>query len=221
MPSTLDRVQEIVSHDLDPEFVGSLSNQMAWEYHRLYESLAGEPSLPDVYRNEEFGGQRNLRAVRAIAEAAKKHRVPFKFRRLECNGQRKLLIKSGRVMLIQEPMSSLTDHPRISDYKRKMAESCGFVRQLEFDFGDQPSRIHDWSGCVLSVVLHGSSGARFTREDKTLGGLMLAVPDATYQSWVMRLDLHRLAMFGFDGARPFEARPTAGTTTPRSGTRFA
>ena len=26
---------------------------------------------------------------------------------------------------------------------------------------------------------------------------MLAVPDAAYQNWVVRLDLHRIAMYGF------------------------
>ena len=29
---------------------------------------------------------------------------------------------------------------------------------------------------------------------------MLGVPDDEYASWVMRLDLHRIAMFGFDRA---------------------
>ena len=29
------------------------------------------------------------------------------------------------------------------------------------------------------------------------GALMLAVPDSAYRNWTLRLDLHRVAMFGF------------------------
>lgn len=84
----------------------------------------------------------------------------------------------------------------------------GYVRQMELDLGDQPLRIHDWSGCVLAVLLHGPAGVKFTHDQKALGNVMLAVPDAEYEQWVMRLDLHTIAMFG-RGKADVEARPAA------------
>jgi len=112
------------------------------------------------------------------------------------------LVKVGRVVLIQEPILELSEKPRASDYKRVLASTYGIVRQLELNLGDQPRRILDWSGNVLAVFLHGASGRGFTRDHKRLGGLMLGVPDDEYASWVMRLDLHQIAMFGFDQAIP-------------------
>ena len=112
--------------------------------------------------------------------------------------QAKLHAKVGRVILIQQPMVSLSDHPRTSDYKVGLAESNSLTLQYELDLGDQPHRIRERSGCILGVLLHGCSGPRFIREHKGLGGLMLGVPDAAYESWILRLDLHRIAMFGLD-----------------------
>jgi hypothetical protein len=134
----------------------------------------------------------------------KKHGVPFEFRRLDANGQSKLLLKAGRVVIIQEPMLTLSDHPRVSDYKIELAKSYGVLRQLELDLGDIPGRIRDWSGCLLGVLLHGASGPWFTREHKSLAGLMLGVPDSAYDHWVIRIDLHRIAMFGAE-PEPYQA----------------
>ena len=95
-------------------------------------------------------------------------------------------------------MITLTDHPRLADYKRELAESHGILRQPEFDLGDMPGRILDLPGCILGVVLHGAAGPWFTREHKALGGLMLGIPDIAYDHWVHRFDLLRIASFGRD-----------------------
>src|SRR4051812_5275268 len=97
-------MREIVAHDLDADFIKSLSIAIAWEYSRLYESLDDDPTLTNEYRHEEFAKRRALCAVKALAGAAKKHGVPYNFRRLDCNGQSKILVKAGRLVLIQEPM---------------------------------------------------------------------------------------------------------------------
>jgi hypothetical protein len=115
---------------------------------------------------------------------------------LDCNGQHKLLVKAGRVILIQEPILTLEAHPSAADYKMQLADMHGFVRQLELDLGDRPHRILDWSGCVLGVLLHGPAGRKFDRSQKSLGTVMLAVPDAGYSRWILRLNLHSIAMFG-------------------------
>lgn len=213
--SILDDIREIVSHDLDADFIKSFSIAIAWEYSQLYESLADDPTLTNDYRHEEFAKRRGLCAVKALARSAKRHGIPYNFRRLPCNGQSKILVKAGRVVLIQEPMLTLDENPRASEYKMELADSHGLIRQLELDLGDQPYRIRDWSGCILVVLLHGAAGPNFTREHKALGGLMLGVPDAGYNYWTMRLDLLRVAMFGFGEAsiEPPHASEERGTQT--------
>jgi hypothetical protein len=84
-----------------------------------------------------------------MKRAAVQHGVPFEFMRLECNGQSKLLLKAGRVILIQEPIDTLQDEPKVADYKIQLASVHGLICQLELDLGDRVQRIHDWSGCVL------------------------------------------------------------------------
>jgi len=168
----------------------------AWEYNQLFQSLNEDPSLSLDYKKEQFARRRGHCAVKALCIAAGKHGVPYEFHKIECNGQRKILLKIGRVALIQEPILSLTEAPRASEYKRELAASHGLICQLELDLGDQPHRIRDWSGTVLAVLLHGASGPKFSQDDRALGGLMLGVPDSAYSHWVVRLDLHQLAMFG-------------------------
>ncbi|MFB9981199.1 hypothetical protein ACFSQQ_19725 [Mesorhizobium kowhaii] len=198
--TNLDLSRQILAHDIDPEFLQSVAVDLAWEYHLLYEDLRANRALPVEMKLEQFADRRGSCAVNALVRSCQKHGVPYNFRALECNGQQKLIVKIGRVVLIQEPMLELSEKPRVSDYKRDLADTHSLIRQLELNLGDQPSRILDWSGDILAVLLHGAAGSRFKREHLALGGLLLAVPDASYSMWVMRLDLHRVAMFGLGNA---------------------
>jgi hypothetical protein len=197
----LQKTHEILRYDLNPEFIETLSIEIAWRYDRLYEELRADSALPLELKLSEFAARRSICAIKAMVLAAKQHGVPYSFRHLDCNGQRKILLKMGRIVVIQEPFLELADAPRIADYKRELADMYGLIRQLELNLGDVPDRGLDWSGGILAVLLHGASGPRFTRRDRALGGLMLAVPDGDYSMWVARLDLHRIAMFGIDRAR--------------------
>jgi hypothetical protein len=200
VPLSIDQAREILCHDLDADFVEAITQTIAWEYSQLYEALAADDTLVDEYRDEEFRKRRGDCAVRSLTRCAKRYGVPFEFLRLECNGQRKLLVKASRLIILPECMLTLEDRPSIADYKQELADIHGFVRQLELDLGDQPKRIRDWSGCILAVLLHGPAGRRFVRQDRSLGSIMLAVPDAAYRHWILRLDLHGIAMHGRRGA---------------------
>ncbi|WFU84829.1 hypothetical protein QA645_19435 [Bradyrhizobium sp. CIAT3101] len=193
---SIERARNILLRDLDPDFVEKIAVELGWQYDGLYEELANDSAQLDHSREEEFNRRRADCAKRAIARACQQHGIPFEERRLACNGQYKLLAKIGRVILIQEPILTLDDHPAVADYKIELSDVHGFVRQLELDLGDQPHRIRDWSGCVLAVLLHGAAGPRFSRQDKALGRAMLAIPDAAYSHWTTRLDLQTIAMFG-------------------------
>jgi hypothetical protein len=198
----LDDPAQILRHDLDPEFIKSLSITTGWEYAEGYRTLEEDEYLSETLKNEEFGRRRGGFAIRALAKSATKHGIPYNFRRLDCNGQDKILVKAGRVIIIQECILSTSDHPQTAEYKRELADAHGLIRQLELELGDQPRRISDWSGCILAALLHAPAGPKFTKSDRTLGALMLAVPDAAYRNWTVRLDLHRIAMYGFP---PIEA----------------
>ena len=202
--SELDQLRSVVTHDIDPEFLEAIAIAIGWEYFGLYEELASAKNLTEATREEEFARRRGFCVSKALAAVAAKFRIPVEHRRLNCNGQNKTIVQAGRVLLIQEPIGSLTDRPKIADYKTSLSDVHGLIRQLELDLGDRPYVTRDWSGCVLGVLLHGAVGPRFTLEHRRLGGLFLAVPDAGYSQWVIRLDLHDLAMFGRD-------KTTAGT----------
>ena len=201
----LKRASEILAHDLDDEFIKVLSTELAWRYNELFVEINGL-ALPESLKIERFGHRRTGLAVQAMASAAMQFKVPYNFRKLQCNGQTKLLVKMGRIVIIQEPILRLDDHPKAADYKLELARAHGIIRQLELDLQDQPMRIRDWSGCILATLLHAPAGPRFTERDRNLGALMLAVPDADYENWLIRLDLQRIAMFGFDGSQTDEVK---------------
>ena len=201
-----DRARETLLRDIDQSFLLGLAQAVPWEYDRLYEEVADGFHNDTYFCGEEFNRRRGSAVVRALFRLAKEHGIPAEFRRLECNGQSKLLVKTGRVILIQEPVSSLADRPCASNYKKDLADLHSFVRQLELDLGDQPHRIRDWSGCVLAVLLHGAAGTHFSRDQKRLGCLMLGVPDAAYENWILRLNLHDVAMLGRDHGSIIESR---------------
>jgi len=191
-----ERTGRIVLDDLDPAFVESLGNFAAWEYSTFYETLSADSSLTPELRLDLFRSGRGLVMNRAIVRAANKHGIPFEVRRLACNGQSKLMVKVGRVILISEALKTMWDKPKAADYKREISGCYGIIQQLEFDLGDRPKQLLDWSDGVLGVILHGAAGMRFRRSECELGAFILGLPDAEYQSWLMRLDLHDIAMFG-------------------------
>src|SRR6185312_11503564 len=146
MMSEVDRIREILSYDINPDFLRDVGIATVWEYRHLYEVIRDDYLIPLELKEEYFVKRRSDCAIKALVSAARRHGIPFEFRRLESNGQQKIILKLGRVILIQETFSSLRDGPRASDYKRNLANTHGLIRQLELDLGDQPHRILDWSG---------------------------------------------------------------------------
>lgn len=193
----LDEIRGILAHDLDPEFLRAVGIDLGWRYADSFDRLAVNARLPDSLQIAEFGRQRGLMAVNALVTAADRFGIPYNFRRLEANGQDKLLVKMGRLVLIQESILTIRERPHVSDYKAGLADAYGIIQQLELDLGDQPLRIRDWSNGILAVLLHAPAGPKFTARDRELGALMLGFPDSEYRNWLIRLDLLRVAKFGF------------------------
>lgn len=206
------RIDDLVRGDIDPEFLYTVCRECGWAYPLLFDQILTDPQITPERRDEEFMRRRNGAIMSALARAAEKHGVPYDFRRLPCNGQRKLVMRAGRVTLIQESISKIGSPPSLSEYKVGLASTYGVLQQLELDLRDVPNRNLEFGGDVMGVILHGAAGTRFTRDGRALGSLMLAVPDADYRNWVARYDLHDLAMFGSSTASA-EAEDTNKTET--------
>ena len=160
---------DILRDDLDPDFIKSLSIAVGWEYAEGYRTLAADEFVSKSLKNEEFSKQHGgVRSVRALAKSATKHGIPYNFRRLDCNGQDKILVKAGRVIIIRNQFSHSSDHPHVADYKRELADVHALVRQLELELGDQARRITDWSGCILAALLPRSGRVRISRKHTAL-----------------------------------------------------
>ncbi len=202
---------EIVRHDVDPDFMRSFAVQLAWGYRNLFREIRELEGLTDEYRNELFNKRRSDVATQVFAAAAKQHGVPFEFLRLSCNGQRKPVVKCGRLVLILEAVLYHNEYPQVAEYKLSLSDVHSYMRQLELDLRDQPKRIRDWNGTALGVLLHGASGARFNQKSKGLGILTLGMPDAAYRQWISRIDLRKTAMYGDgykDNLSPHLATPS-------------
>jgi hypothetical protein len=206
------QAKEIIESDLEPDLAEALMIAVGWSYPDLFQQQSNA-ALPKELLLEEFNRGRGPAVTRAMAETARRFGVPIESLRLDCNGQTKLLFKVGRVILIQEPIREFGAAPAAADYKRKLAALHSDLRQLELDLGDRPPRNSNWSGYVLAVLLHGPRGAGFSREDCALGEVMLGVPDAAYEGWTLRLDLHDLAMFGRQSSAPAIPAPEMPATT--------
>lgn len=201
MDNWQNREREILTRDIDPDFLETALVSLAWEYDSLFERLAADAAIPSGRKIEEFGRHRGYCAERSLVFACEKYGVPFSYRPLGCNGQNKIIVRAGRVLLIPESIISLREKPRASEYKIALAGALGVMRQLEFDLKEK-GRSHidlDPTGDVFAVLLHGPAGPRFDRESRALGGVMLAVPDRTYESWTIRLDVREIAHFGRKG----------------------
>lgn len=204
-----DAFDGIIESDLNTEWAHALVTAAAWAYARLYDEIEVNPLIPDHMKDDEFGRRRGPAIVQCMIDACETHHVPWDRRRLPANGQQKLLIKTGRLTIIQEPILTLGDAPRASDYKRSLAQYRGATAQLELPLGDRPERLLDFSQGLLAVVLHGPTGTSFKKNHRELGAMMLAVLNAEYTGWVKRFDLHTLAMFGSISAEGEDKNPVA------------
>lgn len=192
--------------DIDPDFLEALAIEIGWAYPDLYRQLATMPDDGIEYVLEQFRKRRGDAVTAAMVRCADRFGIPYRFIRLHSNGQAKLVLQTGRITIIQEPIIAFNDHPTFADYKRTLAETLSYNAQLELDLGDLPRRHGDWSGSTLAVLLHGPTGLKFSAADTGLGNLMLGLPDAGYQHWVQRFDLAAVANFGRGaGATPAPA----------------
>jgi len=209
----LDSLREKVIREIDREFLREVCITARWELFREYEHCV-RTDWSAARKREEFGRRRGGAIERALIVACKNHGVPHGYRRLDCNGQDKLIVKSGRAIIIQESILELTGAPRYSTYKAQMAALHGVTRQLELDLGDRPNRILDWRGDFLVSLLHGLRGTQFNQADMALGALQLAIPDADYMSWATRIDLTSVAEFGrWKGDKEHGSKQTNGLQT--------
>ncbi len=196
MNSIEETVRARLASDVDPNFFRALSVAITWAYQDLYEWIDDAGYVDVGRKKQDFGLQRSIAVESAIIRVCKEHGVPFEWKRLECNGQSKLMVLCGRVILIHEAMKLGVKGPYVADYKRSLSSTYNVTRQLELDLGDIPGKVNDWSGEVLATLLHGHAGSLFTKEQRALGVLRVAVADGSYDSWVVNQDITEFAVEG-------------------------
>ncbi|WP_370201079.1 hypothetical protein [Roseibium sp.] len=199
--------------DINMDFLQGLCVAAPWQYEALSKSIMSNENLTTYEKRELFVRHQASCMNQALARCARQHGIPHEVKKLPCNGQNKILVKSGRVVIIQETLQELEQHPKAADYKMQLASSMGVIRQLELDLGDQPGRILDWQDSTLAVLLHGFAGSADSANGFMLGSMFLAVPDVDYQNWVMRFDLFDAAYNGFN-PRSNDAENTLTTSQP-------
>lgn len=196
MQSFEQRIGALLASDIDPDFLRSISIAIGWAYHENFNSVERQGGLTLGRKRQEYGRRRQSVVEDAITRVCLDKKVPYDWRRLDCNGQEKLIIKCGRVLLIHEAIVIGRKGPIVADYKAQLAGTYNVTRQLELDLGDLPGRIHDWSGDVVATILHGHVGDRFDAEHRGLGALRIAVADGSYDSWIIDVRLTELALQG-------------------------
>ncbi len=194
--SVEDTIRARLASDVDPKFFRALSVAITWAYQQLFEQLNENEYLDLNRRKLEFGKQRSAAVEEAIIRVCRDHGVPYEWKRLDYNGQSKLVVLCGRVLMIHEAVQLGVKGPYAADYKRSLAGTYNMTRQLELDLGDIPGKVCDWSGDVLATLLHGFAGSLWTHEQRALGSLRVAVADGSYDSWLVNQDVTELAVEG-------------------------
>jgi len=191
-----DDARRILAEDLPIALRKKFSIRVAWALADLGDEISSSPIHNQDWKYEQFVRQRLHAVEMAVANVCQDEGTPFTFDRLKSNGQRKLLVKSGRVVLLLEAMKRNLHHPETADYKRELASSRNASRQLILPFPEWDHKVADMSGEVLATLLYGTTGSPFYDHKMGLNRLQLAVPDANYNNWVIKEDLTDLALEG-------------------------
>jgi len=199
--------------DVNMNFLQSICVAAPWQYSELSKSLMARDDLSACEKHERFIWQRADCMNKALKICAKQHGIPHEMKRLPCNGQHKLLMKSGRVVIIQDTLQETGQRPKVADFKEQLASSMGVIQQLELDLGDRPGRILDWQDSTLAVLLHGLSGSMHHQDGISLGGMYLAIPDNGFQNWLLRFELSDVAYNGFN-SKPDDTNADMTTAQP-------
>lgn len=196
MQTIENQIRATLRSDIDPEFLRALSVGVGWAYQDLFEDIVAHCLIGPAGMRREFGHRRASAVESAIVRVCRDRGIPFDWRRLDYNGQDKLIVKCGRVLLIHEAIPLDRRGPVAADYKRALVGTHNITRQLELDLGDIPGRIHDWSGDIVATILHGAAGHSFDAKSRGLGVLRIGVADGSYDSWIVNHDVTDFAMEG-------------------------
>ncbi|MBZ4024123.1 hypothetical protein CKO11_16885 [Rhodobacter sp. TJ_12] len=191
-------VINILQRDLPEPFVASLRDGLREEYSRAYEDLARPPGGFIATRPGTGWDRIDLRAVRnerrsnglrALMRTCCEHGAPFQVKTLACNGQTIVIGQVGQLLILVEPIDSLSSRPERAAYKADLAASHFAIRQLEMDLGDGWRQRIDVRNTLLVVVQHGMRNGGFNRRDTALEMMRLVVPDAAFDSWLVQANV--------------------------------
>lgn len=191
-------ILNLLQRDLREPFIDTMLDTMRGSYAAAYDEIAKPPGGFVVQRPSEEWDPVDLQAVRngrrangmnALMKACTEHGAPYQVKTLPCNGQKIVVGQLGQLLVLVEPIDNLSARPERAAYKADLAVSHFAVRQLEMDLGDGWRQRIDVRNTMLVVIQHGMRVGGFNRRDTSLSMMRLAVPDASFGTWLFQSNI--------------------------------
>lgn len=191
-------ILSLLQRDLHEAFIETMFDALRGAYVDAYDDISQPPGGFVVQRPSAEWDPVDLQAVRdgrrdnglkALMRSCSNHGTPYQVKTLPCNGQKIVVGQLGQLLVLAEPIDNLRARPEHAAYKADLAASHFAVRQLEMDLGDGWRQRIDARNTMLVVIQHGMRVGGFNRRDTSLAMMRLAVPDASFGSWLFQANV--------------------------------
>jgi hypothetical protein len=191
-------ILNLLQRDLREPFIDTMLDALRGGYAAAYDQIAKPPGGFVVQRPSMEWDPVDLQAVRdsrrdngmrALVRSCTDHGAPYQVKTLPCNGQKIVVGQLGQLLVLAEPIDNLRARPERAAYKADLAASHFALRQLEMDLGDGWRQRIDARNTMLVVIQHGMRVGGFNRRDTSLAMMRLAVPDASFGSWLFQANV--------------------------------
>lgn len=191
-------ILSLLQRDLREPFIETMFDALRGTYAAAYDDISQPPGGFVIQRPNAEWDPVDLQAVRdgrrdngmkALMRSCSNHGAPYQVKTLPCNGQKIVVGQLGQLLVLAEPIDNLRARPEHAAYKADLAASHFAVRQLEMDLGDGWRQRIDARNTMLVVIQHGMRVGGFNRRDTSLAMMRLAVPDASFGSWLFQANV--------------------------------
>lgn len=193
-----NEILNLLQRDLRESFIETMFDALRSGYATAYEDISQPPRGFAIQRPsadwdavdvQTLRDGRRDNGMRALMRSCTDHGAPYQVKTLPCNGQKIVVGQLGQLLVLTEPIDNLRARPERAAYKADLAASHFAVRQLEMDLGDGWRQRIDARNTMLVVIQHGMKVGGFNRRDTSLSMMRLAVPDASFGSWLFQANV--------------------------------
>ena len=165
-----------------------LIERLSWAYAEAYASTKHNPLILPDYARFRAAQERHFLVEYALSEVAKETGANFVPEVVAENAWRYGILSAGSIALTQKCVTSADGRPPAAEFRKRMAETGGFVRQERFAFVGVASKI---SGAKITAVLVHAPESRNFNSDKfgKPAFINFAVAWKDYADWAVSLNL--------------------------------